>query len=245
MASVDFDGTGDYYSYTGILTTDTAWTMGLWFNVDALPGSGQEVIFEIGESSGAPHGVSIGINSGGNLVIGDFYTPATTAGSASISTGTWYYIWVTKAAGNSAEVNIYVGAAGASVGTTADATRTQYTFSTDNVDLRFGGGSQNTNTTFGDFDGKIKNPKMWDALVAVTANADAEKVTCDHQATTNAYSEWLLGDTTETTDEGPGSRNLTANGNPSNDAGANPTGWSCGGGGGGGIVILRRRQQGY
>ena len=206
------DSNSEAARVAAFFAADTAYATGFWVYIVSYPASGLACLQSIYNDDFA--GVHINIDTSGVIEIHTDNTGTATTGST-LSTATWIYIWVRRDGTGSATWNLYLDGS-----TTADITKTD---SFTGGSLAFGR-SERDDTNYADI--RILNPKFWDADKAASL-AQAESDNCDHQSTGNAYSEWLLDVHTVLTDEGPGSRNLSAVGTLSTEA--DEPGWACGG----------------
>jgi hypothetical protein len=191
-------------------------TMGFYVYLHSLPSSGNFAALATCYASFA--GWSIEIDDAGHLRIYDFNSIArSSAGTATLSINTWYYVWFRKPSTGGANAFLYVDGA-----TSADVTRTvacaaaahPIVFASDN-----GKAGAYGSATYADC--SLVNVKFWNGDVAAS-EANNEKDTFTVVNSTNSYAAWQLDVHTDLTD-GVGSNDLTASGTLSAGA-TNPFG---------------------
>jgi hypothetical protein len=203
-----FESVNSEYAGRNSVSLGSAHTFGGYFYVHSLPSSGNYApIIMVWDGPGFA-GYSVAVDSAGHLRIIDYSNDAiSSAGSATVSTGTWYYLWVRDDGTSFGTVSVYFN-----LSTTADVTKTLGMATTARVEFATNeAGSTSTNIPshwYGDL--SLDAWKGW-SIDRAASNATAESASHSLVSSTSAIAAWYF-DGTDVTDHSGNSRDLTASG---------------------------------
>ena len=206
--STRFESANSEYASRTSVTIGAACAFGGYFYVHSLPSSGNYCPIIMLWDAPDFAGFSVAVDNAGHYRIIDYSNDTiSTAGSATISTSTWYYLWITDDNTGIGNVNVYHN-----LSTSSDVTRFLGMAST--VTLEFAtteAGSTSTNIP-ADWWGDVSlcGWKGWSTALAAS-NATAESAQHDPVTTSNVIGAWYF-DGTDVTDHHGNTYDLTATG---------------------------------
>lgn len=182
------------------ITVPAAWTFGGYFYLHSLPSAGAYA--PIITVYGAFSGFSVMVDSAGKLRIYDYTgSVISSAGTATLATSTWYYLWVElPVTGGGNSISIYLNGSG-----TADLGAAGSSFGPARIEFAT---NQSSFATSYWADVSLDGWKGW-SIDRAASNATAEMAAHALVSSTSAVGAWFL-DGTDVTDHNGNVNDLTA-----------------------------------